>query len=79
MSFEDKYYDLLKESNRVYSENIEFRRTVIDLRKINKLLEENHETLEVELKGLKFQLMCKSKNRKVARGGLKIIPFPVSL
>ena len=33
MNYEDKYYDLLKESNRVYSENIEFRKIVIDLQK----------------------------------------------
>ena len=78
MNYEDKYYDLLKESNRVYSENIEFRRIVIDLRKANGALAENYESLETELMELKFQTTNKYKNRRVANRGLKIIPFPVS-
>jgi len=78
MNYEDKYYDLLKESNRVYSENIEFRRIVIDLRKSNSVLEENYESLEAELMGLKFKLKRKGKKRKVAKRGLKVIPFPVN-
>ena len=76
MNYEDKYYDLLKESDRVYNENIEFRKTVIDLRKTNSVLEENYESLEAELEGLKFQLKGKDKKRKVAKRGLKVIPFP---
>ncbi len=78
MNFEDKYYDLLKESNRVYSENIEFRRIVIDLRKANITLAENYESLEAELMDLKIQSKYKNKHRKVAERGLKVIPFPVS-
>ena len=78
MNYEDKYYDLLKESNRVYSENIEFRKIVIDLRKSNSVLEENYESLEAELKGMRFQLKNKNKKRKVAARGLKVIPFPVN-
>lgn len=78
MNYEDKYYDLLKESNRVYSENIEFRRIVIDLRNANNALEANCESLEAELVELKFQTKGKYKNLKVANRGLKIIPFPVS-
>jgi predicted nuclease with TOPRIM domain len=77
MNYEDKYYDLLKESNRVYSENIEFRRIVIDLRKSNSVLEENYESLEAELTGLKYKLKNRKKKRKVAERGLKIIPFPI--
>jgi hypothetical protein len=75
MNYEDKYYDLLKESNRVYSENIEFRRIVIDLRKTNSVLEENNETLEAEIVGLKILSKNKYKNRKVAKRGIKIIPL----
>ncbi len=78
MNYEDKYYDLLKESNRVYSENIDFRRIVIDLRKSNSVLEENYESLEAELIGLKFKLKSRNKKRKVAKRGLKVIPFPVN-
>jgi hypothetical protein len=78
MNYEDKYYDLLKESNRVYSENIEFRRIVIDLRKTNSALEENNECLAAEVVELKLQSKNKYKNRKIARRGIKIIPFPVS-
>jgi hypothetical protein len=78
MNYEDKYYDLLKESNRVYSENIEFRKIVIELRNANNALEENYESLEAELLELKFQTKGKYKNQRVANRGLKIIPFPVS-
>jgi hypothetical protein len=78
MNYEDKYYDLLKESNRVYSENIEFRKIVIDLRNANSALAENNESLEAELMELKFQNKGKYKNRKVANRGLKVIPLPVS-
>ena len=78
MNYEDKYYDLLKESNRVYCENIEFRRIVIDLRKSNSVLEENYESLEAELIGLKFKLKSRYKKLKVAKRGLKVIPFPVN-
>jgi predicted nuclease with TOPRIM domain len=78
MNYQDKYYDLLKESNRVYDENIEFRRTIIDLHKTNSLLEENYESLEAELEDLKYQLKGKDKKRKLAERGLKVLPFPAS-
>lgn len=78
MNYQDKYYDLLKESNRVYDENIEFRRTIIDLHKTNSALEENYESLETELENLKFKLKGGNKKQKLAERGLKVLPFPAS-
>jgi 5-bromo-4-chloroindolyl phosphate hydrolysis protein len=78
VNYQDKYYDLLKESNRVYDENIEFRRTIIDLNKTNSALEENYESLETELENLKFKLKGGNKKRKLAERGLKVLPFPAS-